>query len=723
MHKYQTLCKGAIVILIWNGFSARATVYDSDGSSTNVQSIHDTLAQNGDTITLPAGTFVWTTGVTITKGVTIQGQTTTDSLNGTANDVTIIQDSDTRRRQGGYPFIIVNSQLGESYRVTGITLDGGAATTANYNGSIQLGGKSHSVRIDNCNFRDSLTKEATDIGVTGAIWGVADHNIFKFNNSRASFFIWMANWPNPDGTDGVFGDGSFATPTNFGSEQFFFIEDNYLSASTSSPTGGPDDLYGGRWVWRYNHMYNVNTQSHGTEDGRWHGGRAREIYGNDEHYPKSYVGGICGIRSGVTVIHDNTVDGQWPGDAQIQIQAYRLDFKWPNSPFFGATGDNPWDVNDPHGLYDDGTAATGSDRNHIVDSMKNWIPNQWAGYTGKFVGDNQVALIESNTANTLTVAFYTDSDGGHVWQAGDGYEIHRVFVALDQPGRGMGDLIVGNAPINSTTGTASWPNQQLEPTYSWNNIFTPDGRHINITVGTGGTPFVFVEGRDYYNDTVMPGYVPYTYPHPLTQDGNPSPTPTPTPSSTPTPTPMLRPTPTTTATASFTPTPTATAAATATSTPTATAMPTSMPTATATATVTPSPAATPTPAASPTSPPSPTPTATPTATATATPTSMPTATATATPTATTTATATPTPGQITLSAHGYLVGGRRRTDLSWSGATSNRVDVFRNGALLVTTSNAGFYTDRIGGRPPGTFTYQVCNSGTNACSNQATVAF
>ncbi|KAF5409095.1 MAG: hypothetical protein Udaeo2_06730 [Candidatus Udaeobacter sp.] len=55
MCKYQTLCKGAIVILIWNGFSALAAVYDSDGSSINLQSIHDTLAQNGDTITLPAG--------------------------------------------------------------------------------------------------------------------------------------------------------------------------------------------------------------------------------------------------------------------------------------------------------------------------------------------------------------------------------------------------------------------------------------------------------------------------------------------------------------------------------------------------------------------------------------------------------------------------------------------------------------------------------------------
>ena len=121
--------------------------------------------------------------------------------------------------------------------------------------------------------------------------------------------------------------------------------------------------------------------------------------------------------------------------------------------------------------------------------------------------------------------------------------------------------------------------------------------------------------------------------------------------------------------------------------------------------------------------PSPTPSATPTSTPTATPTPTPSATPTATPTATPSVTPTPTPGQITLSADGYLVNGRRRADLSWSGATSNRVDVYRNGALIVTTRNDGFYTDRIGGGGPGAFTYQVCNAGSNTCSNQATVTF
>ena len=123
--------------------------------------------------------------------------------------------------------------------------------------------------------------------------------------------------------------------------------------------------------------------------------------------------------------------------------------------------------------------------------------------------------------------------------------------------------------------------------------------------------------------------------------------------------------------------------------------------------------------------PTPTATATPTATPTATATATPTATATATPTATATATptATPTPGQITLTARGYKVHGRQTVDLSWTGATSNNVDVYRNGVLIVTTLNDGFYTDPTVGRGHATYTYQVCNAGSQTCSNQATVRF
>src|SRR5205809_938610 len=119
----------------------------------------------------------------------------------------------------------------------------------------------------------------------------------------------------------------------------------------------------------------------------------------------------------------------------------------------------------------------------------------------------------------------------------------------------------------------------------------------------------------------------------------------------------------------------------------------------------------------------PTGTPTPTPTATATPTPTATATPTATPTATATATPTPTPGQITLTARGYKVHGRQTVDLSWRGATSSSIDVYRNGVLAATVPNNGLYTDHPNGRGHATYTYRVCEAGTGNCSNQVTVTF
>jgi hypothetical protein len=49
-----------------------ATIYHSDGSAAKVKALHN-AALNGDTIALPAGTFTWSTPVTISKGIKIQG--------------------------------------------------------------------------------------------------------------------------------------------------------------------------------------------------------------------------------------------------------------------------------------------------------------------------------------------------------------------------------------------------------------------------------------------------------------------------------------------------------------------------------------------------------------------------------------------------------------------------------------------------------------------------
>jgi PKD repeat protein len=80
-------------------------------------------------------------------------------------------------------------------------------------------------------------------------------------------------------------------------------------------------------------------------------------------------------------------------------------------------------------------------------------------------------------------------------------------------------------------------------------------------------------------------------------------------------------------------------------------------------------------------------------------------------------------GGITLTATGYKVKGRQKADLSWSGATSTDVDIYRDGTVITTTANDGAYTDNIDARGGGTYEYQLCEAGTSECSNLAAVVF
>jgi subtilisin family serine protease len=78
---------------------------------------------------------------------------------------------------------------------------------------------------------------------------------------------------------------------------------------------------------------------------------------------------------------------------------------------------------------------------------------------------------------------------------------------------------------------------------------------------------------------------------------------------------------------------------------------------------------------------------------------------------------------ITLQASGYKVKGRQHVDLTWSGASGSNVNVFRNGTSVATTANDGAYTDVIGARGGGSYTYRVCEAGTSTCSGDVTVSF
>ena len=533
------------VCLVGQSSSACADVINAASVAlADVQSAINSSV-DGDTIAIPAGTVSWTSGITITKSITIQGKTTVDATAGTANDQTVVLDD---LAANNIPAVAMNPTPGKLVRVTGITFKPGSRNTSLNGGVVNVGGTTQSaaVRLDHCHFIGMHRNQS--VFVNSAVYGVIDHNLFEHPSIYSeSILVRMRNW---NGDTNLAGDKSFADYPWFGTEKFIFIEDNYFRNTSAQPINGTIDAdYGARMVVRHNHCYDVQVQNHGTEH-RYRGTRAAEIYNNDFHFlhPATALGGV---RTGVYLYHDNTFDGQ-PLNGALSFSYLRFNFNFDPgiaTSLHGATGDEPWDVNatesdgthidgHPPYLFASGTCAAGSSRTQIVDSgSPGWTTNQWAGYTAKRVSDNQISLIAGNTSNTVTVLYVTGGYGSTpTWTAGDSYQIHKTLIAIDQPGRGKGDLLIGgyNQPpptLNSATGTAAWPHQALEPCYAWNNKYncaTEMDFYLPPSLLPAAQTFL-QEGRDFYNNSsscaVVAKYTAalngadytgtYAYPHPL----------------------------------------------------------------------------------------------------------------------------------------------------------------------------------------------------------------
>src|SRR5207249_2979997 len=424
-----------LFILIFSSFfgsRCEATVYHSNGSAANVQQIHNTQAVYGDTLTLPAGTFVWTGMVIITKSITIQGQTTVNSDTGVCDDRTILQDN--LPTSAGYDFFICTVNTGQSLRITGITFTNAPGHAQTLNDVLKVSGNSTSVRLDHLHLTNIGSLHG--IVIAGTIRGVADH-IVEDNLPRQ-------RCQNRADNGGLYGDENWAQPAGYGGPDFFFFEDWYINNTQNgvfSASGGIDSHNGGKYVLRHSHLFNAEILNHGTEGGRGRSGRAVELYNNDYHWSLPGVT-MDGIRGGTMIAHDNTFDGGRPRG--YGLQTYRSLHTYDT--FFGATGKNDWDYNvtesdgvthiDGHTsyLFDSGTvtSASGVDPVTVTVTGKTWTTNQWVSYAFSRPSDGANYYIQSNTSNTLTVRQWAPGDAH--WAAGQGYEIRRVLRAIDQPG-------------------------------------------------------------------------------------------------------------------------------------------------------------------------------------------------------------------------------------------------------------------------------------------------
>jgi len=79
--------------------------------------------------------------------------------------------------------------------------------------------------------------------------------------------------------------------------------------------------------------------------------------------------------------------------------------------------------------------------------------------------------------------------------------------------------------------------------------------------------------------------------------------------------------------------------------------------------------------------------------------------------------------QLQLKAVAQTQGTKHRAKLQWKPAdNTGTVDIIRNGVTVATVPDNGSAFDNLGTQT-GSFTYQVCETGTDDCSNEATITF
>jgi hypothetical protein len=415
----------------------------------------------------------------------------------------------------------------------------------------------------------------------GEAYGVMDHCFIEVSQGRKALYA-------ENGDLDRNGNKAWSNPPFFGTSKFWFCEDNTW-IRTGNAAGITDSSSGGRYVIRHNYIKNAILADHGTEGGAVRGARDKEIYSNTFDTGTT-VRLPSGQRSGGALVHDNTAMGTIAPIGMHNFTTNRTGYLRATPVWGLSDGTSIWDANvtdvgpdqwdktqqtfveghAPH-LFESGAASQTTAEGTLVDNTKNWPADRFVGYsirnTSSFCprcrtpfvargpyrpgplrrrrSPQLASYIKSNTATTITYAVW----GGNnhmIFNAGDSYTIHRVLIVLDAPARGQTDPIntVGNTPINTMTGTASYGHPRFEPVYGWNNVFINTNTQAQTPLllrNNSGQP-VCIENIDFFNlgngIVGTPPQVsnfynaanngvqytgPFTYPHPLVSGTQPPP--------------------------------------------------------------------------------------------------------------------------------------------------------------------------------------------------------
>ncbi len=337
----------AVCLLICLKLARAATI---NAASCNARDMQAALnkAQDGDTVLIPAGTCHWqsTVSVAVPGTLTIMGAGS-QTIRGGGDQTIIIDDVPRCTGNGCSPYLdpatfVVTTKLGKAFRLTGITFQGGTNGTVGYSGVVYIGGNSQQVRIDHVHLN---VLDGLNITFSGWEYGVVDHCLFDQIPGTVINGVHVTH----DGWNGVmYGDGSWADFSYFGTEKAIYVEDNTFNNGFVDDTGA-----GGRIVFRHN---TVNRSVFQGLDGiaPWRGTRMFEVYGNTfdwhstnpntDQWPFAMF-----LRTGTGLIWGNTVTNGYV--TVFTMYTDRADPTRGDEGWGYCNGTNPWDQNSDSSGY------------------------------------------------------------------------------------------------------------------------------------------------------------------------------------------------------------------------------------------------------------------------------------------------------------------------------------------------------------------------------------
>jgi uncharacterized repeat protein (TIGR01451 family) len=335
---------GGITLLsvVVPAFVSAATWPAVDAQEVNVASAI-AKASNGDTVTVPPGVATWSSQLTITKHITLQGA---------GVGQTIIYDN--APKGGGDQHLILVKLSGDNppFRLSGFEF----GIPANYKvkaqpygvgilefqggGGAVVPGMSANVRIDHCKIK------VAGVAMTFRnVLGLVDHVEWidcRFTNpTTASYWggwqsacIYMPKWGGKD-----WGHGSWADAANWGTDKFLFFEDCSFTGLRRNNILSPIDAYeGARYAARNCTFKDANVGGTGTE-GQGRGKKQVECY-NNTFISTELFGNAQSSTSGTILVHDNLETNYRNG---VRMDVYR---QFEGKLWGQSTGRSPWDEND-----------------------------------------------------------------------------------------------------------------------------------------------------------------------------------------------------------------------------------------------------------------------------------------------------------------------------------------------------------------------------------------